>query len=150
MSCGMTAVDGEYDQMMYLSPTPESTAALMGRGITGPLTMLNLLRFRDQADYTNAPELAPSEPLSGEEAYGVYMDLTFPLLSQVGGTVLLTGTGGPLLIGPVETRWDRVLVVQYPDLEAFVQMIQSPEYQAIAGHRSAALADSRLLPIEAD
>jgi uncharacterized protein (DUF1330 family) len=112
--------------------------------------MLNLLRFRDEADYSDNPALAPTAPLSGEEAYGVYMGLTLPLLNDVGGTTLLTGTGGPLLIGPADACWDRVLVIQYPDLGAFIRMIQSPEYRAIAGHRSAALADSRLLPIKAD
>jgi uncharacterized protein (DUF1330 family) len=146
----MIAGVDRYDQTMYLAPTPESTAALMGRGITGPLTMLNLLRFRETADYTDAPSLAPTDPISGEQAYGIYMAATLPLLTKVGGTALLTGTGGPLLIGPADAHWDRVLVIQYPDLGAFVTMIQSPEYQAIAGHRGAALADSRLLPIEAD
>ncbi|VAV95379.1 hypothetical protein MNBD_ACTINO02-2928 [hydrothermal vent metagenome] len=135
---------------MYLAPTPESTAALMARDVTGPLTMLNLLRFRDQADYVDAPELAPQEPITGAQAYAIYMGKTLPLLTKVGGTARLTGTGGPLLIGPADARWDRVLVIEYPNLAAFVAMIQSPEYQAISGHRTAALADSRLLPIETD
>jgi uncharacterized protein (DUF1330 family) len=58
------------------------------------------------------------------------------------------GTGGSLLIGPADARWDRVLLVRYPDLGAFLAMTQNPDYQAGAGHRTAALADSRLLPIE--
>lgn len=58
------------------------------------------------------------------------------------------GNGGAFLIGPEHKTWDRMLLVRYPDLESFLQMSQSPDYHAIGGHRTAALADSRLLPIE--
>ena len=110
--------------------------------------MLNLLRFRDTADYSGSPELKPEAPVSGEEAYVIYSASTVPLLEAVGGRVILMGSGGGFLIGPDEETWDRVLLVQYPDIQAFFSMTQNPEYLAGAGHRTAALADSRLLPIE--
>lgn len=110
--------------------------------------MLNLLRFRDLADYSDFPDLAPAEPISGEAAYQIYSAHTLPLLAEVGGSAVFTGQGGQLLIGPPDTRWDRVLLVQYPDIAAFVAMTQNPEYHAGAGHRTAALEDSRLLPME--
>ncbi len=132
---------------MYLSPTPESIAALTERNITGPVTMLNLLRFRDVADYSEFPDLAPDEPISGEKAYEIYSAHTLVLLTEVGGKPIFMGDGGSLLIGPAEARWDRVLLVQYPNLAAFLTMTQDPKYHAGAGHRTAALADSRLLPI---
>ena len=40
-----------------------------------------------------------------------------------------------------------VLLVTYPTAQAFLDMIQSPDYQAIVYHRSAALSDSRLIPM---
>ncbi len=132
---------------MYIAPTPESLSTLTSREIDGPITMLNLMRFRAVADYADRPDLAPVTPISGEEAYDIYAGLTMEYLSGVGGSVLLVGSGGPLLIGPTETRWDRVLVVQYPGLDAFLTMIQNPQYLEGAGHRTAALEDSRLLPI---
>jgi uncharacterized protein (DUF1330 family) len=132
---------------MYISPTPGSIAAMIARDISGPVTMLNLLRFRDTADYSGHPDLAPDEPLSGEEAYAIYSQHTLPLLADVGGKPIFMGTGGALLIGPVEARWDRVLLIQYPSLQAFLEMTQNPQYHAGAGHRTAALADSRLLPM---
>ena len=137
-----------YCGFMFISPTPESIAALVSRNIEGPVTMLNLIRFREVADYRDFPDLAPEEPISGERAYEIYSAHTLPFLAEVGGQVVFMGTGGSLLIGPQEARWDRVLLVQYPDLSAFLAMTQSPEYAAGAGHRTAALADSRLLPIE--
>lgn len=135
---------------MYISPTPESIAELMQRGLTGPLTMLNLLRFRAQADYSETPKLAPGKPISGEAAYQIYMEHVGPLFAAAGGKVILSGAAGALLIGPQDARWDQVLIARYPDLAAFIAMTQSPQYHEKAGHRTAAVEDSRLLPILTD
>ena len=43
----------------YLEATQESGRAFIMRGISGSVVMLNLLRFRDRADYSVAPHLAP-------------------------------------------------------------------------------------------
>jgi uncharacterized protein (DUF1330 family) len=133
---------------MFISPTPESIASLVARNIEGSVTMLNLVRFRDVADYSDYPELAPDTPISGEKAYEIYSAHTLPLLAEAGGKAIFMGTGGSLLIGPAEARWDRVLLIQYPNPGAFLAMTRNPAYAAGAGHRTAALADSRLLPIE--
>lgn len=133
---------------MHISPTPESIAAFTQRGFSGPIRMLNLLRFRDTADYSALPDLAPDEPITGAEAYQIYSAHTLPLLAEVGGKAIFMGTGGPLLIGPSEARWDQVLIIEYPDVAAFAAMTQNPEYHAGAGHRTAALQDSRLLPMQ--
>ena len=37
---------------------------LLDRNLTGPVVMLNLLRFRPTADYTGHPDLAPPAPIS--------------------------------------------------------------------------------------
>ena len=42
-------------QQMFLDPTDQSVGHLLQRGISGPITMLNLLRFRDWADYSDFP-----------------------------------------------------------------------------------------------
>ena len=133
---------------MHISPTPGSIAAFTQQGLSGPIRMLNLLQFRDTADYSASPDLAPDEPISGAEAYQIYSAHTTPLLTGVGGKAIFMGTGGPLPIGPSEARWDRVLIIEYPDVAAFVAMTQDPKYYAGAGHRTAALADSRLLPMQ--
>lgn len=110
--------------------------------------MLNLLRFRETADYSASPDLAPDAPISGAEAYQIYSAHTLPLLAEVGGEAIFMGTGGPLLIGPSEGRWDQMLIIEYPDMAAFIATTQNPVYHAGAGHRTAALADSRLLPMQ--
>jgi len=70
------------------------------RDIQGNVIMLNLLRFRDVADYSAHPELAPDVPISGAEAFNRYIEHTLPFLRESGGDVLFLGTGGEFLIGP--------------------------------------------------
>lgn len=132
---------------MYLSPTPDSIAAFTARDLSQPVTMLNLLRFRAIADYSECLDLAPDEPISGKQAYDLYSRNTIPLLNAVGGKATYFGRGGPLLIGPPDVRWDLILLVEYPRVQSFLDLLENPAYQSGAGHRTAALEDSRLLPM---
>lgn len=134
----------------YLDPTQESTASLIARQIDGPITMLNLLRFREVADYSTNPELEPDEPISGGEAYRRYADHTMPFLIESGGEVILDGVGGQFFIGPNDERWDQVLLVRQRSLEDFFAFASNPGYLSGLGHRTAALEDSRLLAIASD
>ncbi|MEM8963112.1 MAG: DUF1330 domain-containing protein [Acidobacteriota bacterium] len=131
----------------YLEPTQEAGRELFTRGITGPVVMLNLLRFRDIADYSASPDLASPEPISGAEAYRLYSRHTLPFLLEAGGEVIFDGAGGPAFIGPSTERWDRVLLVRHASLEIFRSFASNPGYLAGIGHRLAALEDSRLLPM---
>ena len=132
---------------MYLEPTNENAVLLFQRGITGPVTMLNLLRFREEADYSAFPDLAPGAPISGREAYDRYVEHTEPFLAALGGELRFLGSGGHYLIGPLDERWDVAMLVRHQSVEAFLGMAQNQEYLAGLGHRVAALEDSRLLPI---
>lgn len=132
---------------MHLDVTQANGRRFLERGINGPVAMLNLLRFREVADYSDFPDLAPPEPISGSEAYDRYAEHTLPFLNASGGAVLFRGNGGHLLIGPEEARWDLVLLVRHASVESFMEMATNEEYLAGIGHRTAALGDSRLLPI---
>lgn len=134
----------------YIEVTREAGAAFIRSNIQGEVVMLNLLRFREVADYSGSPELAPDEPISGEEAYQRYMAHTMPFLEKAGSTLLFKGTGRTYLIGPQDKRWDLVLLVRHQSLKAFMAFASNPEYLAGAGHRTAALEDSRLLPVIED
>ncbi len=109
--------------------------------------MLNLLRFREIADYSGFPDLAPPEPISGSAAYDRYVRHTLPFLAASGGSVEFYGTGGDTFVGPPDERWDRVMLIRQSSLEAFFAFASDPEYLAGVGHRTAALEDSRLLPL---
>ena len=131
----------------YLDPTQESGARFFSRGLTGPIVMLNLLRFRAQADYSASPELAPSESINGREAYDLYMKHTAPFLRESGGEVLFIGDALDFLIGPLDERWDLAMLVRHRSPEVFLAFASNEAYLAGIGHRTAALEDSRLLPI---
>lgn len=131
----------------YLEPTQDSGRAFFLRGIKGPVVMLNLLRFREVADYSAAPDLAPKEPISGKDAYRLYMTHTVPFLAASGGELLFEGEGGQFLIGPSDERWDWALLVRQHSVEAFFAFAQDEAYLKGVGHRTAALLDSRILPL---
>jgi len=131
----------------YLEVTQEAGAALYARNIAGEVVMLNLLRFRDVADYSANPELEPRDPISGEEAYQRYLEHTLPLLRESGGDLAFLGKGGKYLIGPQEEQWDLVMLVRQKSLADFMAFASNEEYLAGLGHRTAALKDSRLLPL---
>jgi hypothetical protein len=133
---------------MHVQPTNESGREFLERELSGPVTMLNLLRFRETADYTSFPELAPDEPISGRNAYDRYVAHTLPFLVAAGGEIEFLGEGGPYLIGPEDERWDLVMLVRHPSVQAFIDMADDADYLSGIGHRVAALEDSRLLPIE--
>ena len=131
----------------FLDPTDQSVIRLLQRGIAGPVTMLNLLRFRDWADYSAFPDAAPSKPISGREAYDRYMDHTMPFLTATGGSVAFLGEGGYSLVGPSEERWDLVMAVRQASVQSFLDFASDHDYLAGVCHRTAALEDSRLFPL---
>jgi uncharacterized protein (DUF1330 family) len=135
------------EAICYFEPTQQSGRALVMRGISGEVVMLNLLRFREVADYSASPALAPEVPVSGAEAYDRYIAHTLPYLRSSGGDLLFMGEGGPLLIGPRGERWDRMLLVRQKSVDAFMAFATDEGYLGGAGHRTAALADARLLPL---
>lgn len=132
----------------YLEPTQESGRAFVMRKIPGTVVMLNLLRFRAIADYSATPDLAPASPITGEAAYRLYMEHTLPHLERSGGKLLFYGRGGPFLIGPPEELWDAAMLVQQRSTEEFLAFASNQAYLSGMGHRTAALEDTRLLPLQ--
>jgi len=131
----------------FLEPTQEAGVELFSRNISGEVFMLNLLRFREVADYSANPDLMPSEPITGREAYQKYIDHTLPFLRESGGSLIFLGEGKKYLIGPQEEQWDMVMLVRQKSLSDFMAFASNQEYLAGIGHRTAALEDSRLLPL---
>ncbi len=112
-------------------PNEEGFAELTRRAGEGPVTMLNLLAFR---------------PDGGRERYAEYGAAVLPLLEGVGGRVVFQGMAGPVVLGA--DSWDLVVLVEYPSRAAFLEMVGSDEYQAIAHLRTEALARGELHPLD--
>ena len=106
------------------------------------IVMINLLRYRERAAY---PPSAAFEDCSGREAYGRYSEVALNEVAAVGGRILWMGTVAGTVIGPDGEAWDDAVLVEYPNVAAFLGMTSRPSYQAAVVHRTAALADSRLL-----
>jgi uncharacterized protein (DUF1330 family) len=121
-----------------IEPTADQIRALAGSTDESPIAMVNLLRFREEA-------LAPDEGMSGAEAYGLYSQGVAPFLEAVGGKVLSAVACTQSVIGPAEPEWQMAIIVEYPSRGAFLGMVGNADYQEIARHRTAALADSRLI-----
>ncbi|CAN5259875.1 DUF1330 domain-containing protein [soil metagenome] len=117
-------------------PGPEQVAAFFGGAEDGPFVMVNLLKFKDKAEYPDG-----SEPeLSGREAYARYGAAVRACLESVGGAPVFAGAVTELMLGEAEELWDMVALAQYPSRAAMMAMVQSPAYQAIEKHRIAGLA----------
>ena len=103
-----------------------------------PICMLNLLRYREMAEAGRGVD-----GLTGREAYEKYGKLFAALSPRYGGSPMWMGQALNTVIGAED--WDIVILVQYPARQNFIDMINDPDYQSIAGFRAAALADSRLI-----
>ena len=61
--------------------------------------------------------------------------------------LVFLGEGGQFLIGPAGERWDMAMLVRQRSVQDFMAFASNPEYMQGMGHRTAALEDSRLLPL---
>lgn len=134
-------------QKSYIEVTQAAGRHFVQQQIKGNIIMLNLLKFNELADYSKSPYLAPEATISGQEAYQLYAAAALPLLEKAGSKTLFYGKCHPFLIGPEHEQWDAMLLVQHESVERFLMFADDEAYLKIAGHRTAALADSRLLPL---
>jgi uncharacterized protein (DUF1330 family) len=123
---------------MPVHPTADQVQALASSDDPAPVVMLNLLRFKPEADGLD-------EGVSGAEAYARYSAAAEPFLRAVGGRLLRAIQPADSVIGPPDPEWDLVLLVEYPSRAKFLEMATNPDYLKIHAHREAALADSRLI-----
>lgn len=125
--------------MTYVDPDRDRFAAFRALTREGPIQMLNLIRFRERAAYSD------DRDVSGRQAYAAYSRESLPIFERVGGRQVWIAFPELLLIGPSEERWDISFVAEYPSGAAFVEMLQDDAYRKAVKHRTAAVADSRLL-----
>ena len=119
-----------------VNPTQEQMAGFLAPGPEGPISMVNLLKFRDKASYEDGRETE----LTGAEAYSIYSRGVLKTFAAVGGKLVFSGDISRLMLGEVEELWDLVAIAQYPSRAAMLEMMQLSEYLEISVHRSAGLA----------
>ena len=119
-----------------LPTSSERIKEMMEPGPKGPIYMINLLKFKEHAEYEDGRDTQ----LTGYEAYQIYGKGVARLLPKYGGEVFFMGDVTFLSLGQVEELWDEVAIAKYPDRGSLVQMTSSEEWQALAVHRAAGLA----------
>jgi len=128
----------------YIDPSPANFQSFKSLPRDEPIDMLNLLLYRDHAEYPQDHEHA-GKGWSGRRAYQEYGATSGPIFARVGGTIIWRGAFETMVTGPDVREWHDGFVAQYPDAGAFFEMIKDPDYQAAVVNRTAALADSRLI-----
>lgn len=114
---------------------PARIQAMLEKGPDGPIFMVNLLKFKEKAEYDDG---RPCD-LSGREAYMIYGRAVSEILPRFGGRGVFVGDVTFLALGQVEELWDEVAIAMYPDRASMVRMSLSEEWREIAVHRSAGL-----------
>ena len=124
------------DVTNQMGPDATQMAGFTRGAKDGPIFMVNLLKYRDKAEYADGRDTN----LSGREAYGLYTQGVRELLKTFGGSLSFKAPVERLTIGEVEELWDEVAIAVYPSRAAMLQMMQSPTMQEIGQHRTAGLA----------
>lgn len=109
-----------------------------------PIQMLNLVRLKPKAEYP-ADHPDHGKDLTGLDAYRAYGRTTAHIFARVGGKQVWVGRPQVMVTGPQAEAWDLAFIAEYPTSAAFMEMVRDPEYRECVRHRSAAVADSRLL-----
>ena len=131
----------------YIDPSKEGFQAFKDLPRDEPIHMLNLLRYRDLAEYPEGHEHA-GKGWTGRRAYQEYGATSGPIFGRVGGSVVWRGAFQAMVTGPGDKAWHDGFVAQYPNSGAFFEMIKDPAYQLAVVNRTAALIDSRLMRFE--
>lgn len=126
-----------------LYPTPDRIADIAVDNSDQPIVMLNLLKFRERAQYADGR----ATDLSGRDAYMLYGDKMQQLVEREGGRIVFSADVMSLVIGTVDEMWDVAALVEYPSSLAFTRLVTSPEVAAIAVHRAAGLAGQLLIRV---
>ena len=101
----------------------------------GPVWMVNLMRYKDKAEYADGRETTSS----GREADDAYTPLG--PLAAVGAEVVFVADVEDQLLGE-GPKWDRIGVVRYPTRASFIAMQQRDDFQKAHEHKEAGMAET--------
>lgn len=111
---------------------PERLSAFLEEPDSGPIVMLNLLRFK---------------PDGGRERYAEYLSMAAPIVARHGAEIAFAGDGLPALAAKEGQSWDAVALVRYPSRRAFADLIGDADYAVADPVRRSALEEAVLQPL---
>ena len=113
-----------------INPTADQIRSLAALDRSGPVQMVNLLRFKP----------------NGRDHYDRYAAEIAPILADIGARIVSAGDAELQVIGDGERPWWHVvLVVEYPSLDAFLGMLRREDYGPVHEHRERALERAELI-----
>ena len=115
-------VDREYGKRLAATPADQD----------GPVWMVNLMKYREVADYSGAGASA----ITGREADDAYTPRES--LAAIGATIVFAADVDTQLLGD-SPRWDRVGVVKYPTRRSFIEMQSRPDFVEKHVHKDAGM-----------
>lgn len=118
-------VDREYGMRLATTPPDED----------GPVWMVNLMKYREVADYADGRETT----ISGREADDLYTPRES--LAAIGAEIVFAGEVDQQLLGDAPI-WDRVGVVKYPTRRSFIEMQSRPDFQRQHVHKDAGMDET--------
>ena len=127
-----------------IDPTRAQFEAFKALPRDTPIHMLNLIRLRPLADYP-ADHPDHGKGLTGLEAYRAYGRDSAEVFRRVGGRQIWAGRPDGVLTGPIDEHWDLAFIAEYPSAGAFLAMVTDGAYREHVKHRTAGVADSRLI-----
>ena len=133
--------------MAYIDPDREAWEVFKALPRDQPIQMLNLVKLKARAEYP-ADHPDHGRDLTGLDAYRAYGRTTAHIFARVGGRQVWVGKPQVMVTGPAAEAWDIAFIAEYPTSDAFIAMVRDPEYRQLVAHRTAGVADSRLLRLE--
>jgi uncharacterized protein (DUF1330 family) len=133
--------------MAYIDPDREAWDVFKSLPRDQPIQMLNLVKLKPKAEYP-AGHPDHGKDLSGLDAYRAYGRTTAHIFKRLGGRQVWAGKPQVMVTGPGAEAWDIAFIAEYPTAEAFIAMVRDPDYRDLVQHRTAGVADSRLLRLE--
>jgi uncharacterized protein (DUF1330 family) len=129
----------------YIDPDRQAWDAFKALPRDRPIQMLNLIKLRTRAEYP-ADHPDHGKDLSGLDAYRAYGRTSAEVFRRVGGRQVWVGKPQVMVTGPQGSeQWDLAFIAEYPSTAAFIEMVRDPDYREHVKHRTAGVADSRLL-----
>jgi len=123
----------------WLDGNPGQFVAFASQADSGPVFMLNLLKFEET---TNSGEM------TGAASYAKYGELAGPFVTKHGGELIWAGVPTHQLIGDMDYDWDLAAIVKWPTRQNLLDLGEDPGYEAIAHYRGDGLARSMLIAMD--
>ncbi|MFK8047824.1 MAG: DUF1330 domain-containing protein [Halioglobus sp.] len=132
------------ESMTYIDASTSALEAMLKLPMDEPIHRLNMIRFKEKAEYEKGSEFA-AKGWTGAQAYAEYRRHAGPIAGRLGSKSLYGGMSQLTVIGPEGQQWDSIFILSYPNVLALKGLSEDPEYRKHAFHRTAGVADSRLI-----